>query len=75
MSFAKLGGFFSVVDESLYIETKKGNKRVIHFRSTEYPARTLLEDLPNSTPVDSFNLHDHVQLLLASRSAASEYEL
>lgn len=73
-SFAKTGGFLAVVDESIFIETKN-NKRIAHLKSTKFPARSLQEDLPDSTPVDSFNLQDHINLLGKSISSADEYEL
>ena len=74
-SFAKLGGFYSVVDEAIFIETRKNDKRTIHFRSTEFPARTLLSELPSSVPVADFDLQKHIELLIGATTAASEFEL
>lgn len=74
-SFAKLGGFLSVVDESIYIETKKNDKRVLHFRSTVFPARTLQEDLPNSIGVEQFELQSHVEKLMEASQGVSEFSL
>ncbi len=39
-SFAKKGAYLSEVDEGIFIEVK-GNKRILHFRSGKFPARTL----------------------------------
>jgi hypothetical protein len=73
-SFAKIGSFLSVVDESIFIETKN-NKRILHFRSTKFPARTLQEDNPDSTSVDDFNLGTYVNHLQEVNSAVNEFEL
>lgn len=73
-SFAKTGGFLAVVDESIFIETKN-NKRIAHLKSTKFPARTLQAELPDSTPVDTFNLQEHINLLSQSIKSADEYEL
>jgi hypothetical protein len=73
-SFAKIGSFLSVVDESIFIETKS-NKRILHFRSTKFPARTLQEDNPDSMPVDDFNLGTYVSHLREVNSAVNEFEL
>ena len=73
-SFAKVGSFLSVVDESIFIETKS-NKRILHFRSTKFPARTLQDDNPDSTPVEDFNLGTYVTHLEEVNSAVNEFEL
>ena len=73
-SFAKLGGFLSVVDEGIFVETKK-DKRVLHFRSTKFPARTLLEDLPASIPAADFDLQAHLSKLHESTNNASKFAL
>lgn len=73
-SFSKTGGFLSVVDEAIFIEAKN-EKRTLHFRSTKYPARTLVEELPDSMLVDKFNLQEHIDLLNARSSNVDEYEL
>jgi len=73
-SFNKLGGFLSVVDESIFIETKN-NKRVVHFRSTKFPARTLCKDLPDSMPVKDFTLASHLERLEEMSFIAADYAL
>lgn len=73
-SFAKLGGFLSVVDESIFI-TAKNDKRVLYFRSTKYPARTLLEYLPDSIPAEDFDLQEHIVKLSQLADVASEFSL
>jgi hypothetical protein len=73
-SFAKIGSFLSVVDESIFIETKS-SKRILHFRSTKFPARTLQEENPDSMPVDDFNLGTYVSHLREVNSAVNEFEL
>jgi hypothetical protein len=73
-SFAKLGGFLSVVDEGIFIETK-ADKRVLHFRSTKFPARTLQESLPKSMPIADFDLQTHVLLLRNAGDKATKFAL
>jgi Cdc6-like AAA superfamily ATPase len=73
-SFAKTGSFLSVVDEAVFLETKN-NKRVIHNRSTKFPARTLQEDLADSLPVEDFNLQSHIDLLASRQEDVSEFSL
>lgn len=72
--FSKRGGFLAETDNSIFLETKNG-KRIIHFRSTKFPARTLQEDLPDSMPVEEFSLNKHIQTLEENQSAADEFEL
>jgi hypothetical protein len=73
-SFAKRGGFLAEVDEGIFIELKS-NKRVIHFKSTKLPARSLLEDLPDSMPIDDFNLQEHINKLSGNASNVGNYQL
>lgn len=73
-SFAKVGSFLSVVDESIFIETKS-NKRILHFRSTKFPARTLQDDNPDSMPTEDFDLGTYVTHLEEINSAVNEFEL
>ena len=73
-SFAKRGGFLAEVDEAIFIEVKT-NKRILHFRSTKLPARSLQEELPDSLPVEEFNLQQHIETLAGNTSAVDEYAL
>lgn len=73
-SFAKIGGFLSIVDESIFLEPKN-DKRIVHFRSGKLPARTLQEELPDKMDVKDFNLTEHIEMLLSRVGEASAYEL
>lgn len=73
-SFSKLGGFYSVVDEAVFIETKN-SKRHLHFRSVKFPARTMNDDFPDSVEIDKFDLDAHIQSLTSAANAASEFRL
>lgn len=73
-SFAKTGSFLSVVDEAVFLEPKN-SKRILHFRSTKFPARTLQDELPDSIPVEEFNLQQHIELLAANQANAEEFSL
>jgi len=73
-SFAKRGGFLAEVDEAIFIEVKS-NKRILHFRSAKLPARSLQEDLPDSLPVEEFNLQQHIETLAGNATAVDEFAL
>lgn len=73
-SFSKRGGFLAEVDEGIFIELKS-NKRIIHFKSTKLPARSLIEDLPDSMPVEDFNLQEHIVRLGENATTVDEYQL
>lgn len=72
--FAKRGGFLSEVDNSVFVETKNG-KRIVHHRSTKFPARSLLSDVPDSQPAEEYNLQKHIELLLKQKDAVEEFIL
>lgn len=61
-NFAKRGGFYAEVNESVFL-LSKGNKRTVHLRSTKYPARTLNDDFPDSMDISEFNLQNHIDTL------------
>lgn len=73
-SFAKRGGFLAETDQALFIETKN-NKRILHFRSTKFPARTLRAEDPDNIDVNEFNLQEYVEQLTEAQEAADEFEL
>lgn len=72
--FSKRGGFLSETDQALFLETK-ANKRIVHFRSTKFPARTLHESDPDSLPVEDFNLQDYITELAATQAEVDEFAL
>lgn len=73
-SFNKMGGFLSVVDESIFL-TVKNDKRVLYFRSVRYPSRTLNEDVPDFMDAKDFSLTDHIETLTDRSAAAAEFAL
>ena len=72
--FAKRGAFLAEVDEAIFIEVK-ANKRIIHFRSTKFPARSLQEKIPDSVSVNEFDLNEHINTLAEGSDSVDEYEL
>lgn len=60
--FSKRGGFLSEVDNAIFVE-KKANKRIVHHKSTKFPARSVLSDIPESQPMDDYSLADHIAQL------------
>ena len=73
-SFAKRGGVLAETDQALFLETKS-NKRIVHFRSTKFPARTLIESDPDSCSVEEFNLQSYLESLEANQQTADEFAL
>ena len=70
----KTMGFLAETDYALFIETKN-NKRIIHFRSTKFPARTLATDDPDNVSVEDFNLQSYVDKLSATQNEVDDFIL
>jgi len=73
-SFAKRGGFLAEVDESIFIEIKSG-KRIVHHKTIKFPCRTLLAELPDSEPVEEFDLQLYVSKLTDSSDTVADFLL
>lgn len=71
--FSKRGGFLAETDTAIFLETKN-NKRIVHHKSTKFPARTLLSDMPDSEPVESFSLQAYIDKLSKVHDSVTEYE-
>lgn len=71
--FSKRGGFLAETDTAIFLETKN-NKRIVHHKSTKFPARTLLSDMPDSEPVEAFNLQEYINKLSKVHDSVTEYE-
>ncbi|AGM46924.1 hypothetical protein AD45P2_00540 [Alteromonas phage vB_AmaP_AD45-P2] len=74
MSFAKRGGFLAEVDEALFLELKN-NKRIVHSKSTKFPARSLQADIPDSVPVDDFNLQQYMDQIKGVSAEVDSFQL
>lgn len=73
-SYGKKGGILSEVNESIFLELK-GKKRTVHYRNPKTVSRTLIADLPDTVPLEEFNLQTHVELLRTVQSKATEWSL
>lgn len=73
-SYAKLGGALSTVEEAIFLE-KKSNKRIVHFRSTKFPARTLQTELPDNVPVDDFSMKTYLETIITNQSDVDSYSI
>lgn len=73
-SFAKRGGFLAEVDEALFLELKN-NKRIVHSKSTKFPARSLQADIPESVPVDEFNLQQYMDQIKGVSDEVDSFQL
>ena len=73
-SFSKRGGVLAETDYALFIEVKN-SKRILHFRSTKFPARTLRTEDPDTIGVEDFNLQDYMDVLVSEQSTVDEFAL
>lgn len=73
-SYGKKGGILSEVDEAVFVELK-GKKRIIHFRNSKMCSRTTCSDLPESVPVEDFNLQTHLETLQSKQGKAEKWSL
>lgn len=73
-SFSKRGGFLSETDNAIFVETKNG-KRIVHHRSTKFPSRTVLEDMPDSQGAKEYKLNDHLEKLRALKDKVADFIL
>lgn len=73
-AFAKAGSWLSVVNEAVFIE-KKSNKLIVHTSGLKYPARSTLADLPTNIPIEEYTLQDHLNLLVATKVEAEDFQL
>jgi len=73
-SYGKKGGMLSEVDEAIFLEVK-GKKRTIHYRNSKMAARTVMSELPDSVPLEEFNLQEHIELLETKQSKATAWSL
>ena len=73
-SFQKAGGFLSVVDNAVFLEVKNG-KRIVHHRTPKFAARTVLPDIPDSQPIEDYNLQEHINALLKTKDEVAEWSI
>jgi len=73
-SFGKNGSWSSVWDEGLFIEVKTG-KRLIHFRTSKFPCRTLQSELPDNIDIKDFDINKHIELLENASSESEEWTI
>lgn len=72
--FQKRGGFLAEVDNAVFVETK-ANKRIVHHKSTKFPARSILEGVPDSQPSTEYNLSDHIDALSKLKDDVADFVL
>jgi len=73
-SYGKKGGILSEVDEAIFLELR-GKKRIVHFRNSKMVSRTTCDELPDSMPVEDFNLQKHLELLQSKQHKADKWSL
>jgi hypothetical protein len=72
--FQKRGGFLAEVDNAVFVETKS-NKRIVHHKSTKFPARSILNEIPASQPMDDYSLANHINELEKLKDDVADFVL
>lgn len=72
--FAKRGGFLAEVDNAVFL-LSKGNKRTVYHKSTKYPARSILPDMPEHQPIEEYSLADHIEKLSTLKDTVADFIL
>ena len=73
-SWGKKGGMISEVDNAIFIEIKN-KKRVIHHKSPTLAARSVLEEVPDSMPIEEYDLQKHIDVLSEQMVTSDNFEL
>ncbi len=73
-SWGKKGGAISEVENALFVELK-GSKRVIHHKTNKMLSRSLIDSLPESQPIEDFNLQNYVDLISEELDSSETFEL
>ena len=73
-SFGKNGSWLSVTDEARFIEVKS-NKRVIHYRTSKFPCRTLQDDYPDSVAIEDYDINKDIDILENSIIESEEWTI
>ena len=73
-SYGKKGGILSEVDEAIFVELK-GKKRIVNFRNSKMCSRTTMAELPETVPIEEFNLQEHLELLQHKQGKAEKWSL
>ena len=69
-SFAKIGGFLSIVDYALNIDIV-GKKRIISHRGMAL-SRTLLDEMPDKQDANEFNLQEYLEKINSKSNTVTE---
>lgn len=72
--FGKNGSWLSVTDNASFLEVK-GGKRVIQHTNPKFPCRSNLADIPESQPVDEYDINEHIAALEANIQESEEWTI
>lgn len=73
-SWGKKGGILSEVDQAIFIELK-GKKRIVHYRNPKMASRTTITELPDTVPMEEYNLQEHLDLINSTGTEVAEWSL
>ena len=72
--FGKNGSWLSVTDNASFLEVK-GGKRTIHHTNAKFPCRSNLADIPESQPIDEYDINEHIAALEANIQESEEWTI
>jgi len=73
-NFAKTGSWLSIVDNSSFVHIKNGSKFVIEHTNMKFPCRTTLEDIPDSQPIEEYDINEHIYKLSKVHTENEEFK-
>lgn len=73
--FAKIGGFLSTTDYASFIQIDKKGNRTIHHKNPLTMSRSLIADMPDSEPMEEYNIQEYINKIKKQSSKATKFEL
>ena len=74
VSIWTLSSWLSVTDESRFLEVKAG-KRILHYKTIKFPCRSLVEEYPESVPVEQYDINEDIAKLSEINKESDEWVL
>lgn len=72
--FGKNGSWLSVTDNAVFLEVK-GGKRTVHHTNPKFPCRSNLSDIPESQPIEDYDINAHISALESAVEESDSWTL
>lgn len=72
--FGKNGSWLSVTDNAVFLEVK-GGKRTVHHTNPKFPCRSNLPDIPESQPIEDYDINAHISALESAVEESDSWTL